>query len=458
MKPYLVTIAALLGALVVMDVRDVAAAPPAEKAEPAPGRVLFVRGDALFTISGDGKGGETELTKLPPEVGQVTSMEASPDGGLVVVRGDKGSAWWVNGETTWRTGCAGRARPSPTNECLVCETAGAVTLLGARNNFTVKLPGSYHDANFLGSARELAVLDADKGVLGFGVKTPKDTRVLARPGATGYLLVSPDGSKAVAVYGRGKDSRVFGLVLDGEGIPRSLGGPAVPVVWSSDSTWALVEYGVPSGDGAPDGAAPLEDDGSDDEGDGPEGGGEGLLWPADAPAATWLLAAPDARRPVLLAAGKKTKKDSRKKKQTERAEPPARVRTCVVRSVGGESKCWNHFSPRAFAPSSDRVLLWKDSALWVGKIPGVRPDPPRRRVEKADGPFAETKELVAGFWIVNVKDKAEAIEWFKKYPFAEGEEIELRRVWEASDWEEAGASPEVIETDRKLREKEGSKK
>jgi hypothetical protein len=390
MKQVLVTAAAALCALVVIDVIDVGArAQPADKAEPAPGRVVFVRGDALLAISGDGKGGESELTKLPPEVGQVSSMEASPDGGLIVVRGDKGSAWWVNGESTWRTGCAGRARPSPTNECLLCESGGAVTLMGARNNFTVKLPGSYHDANFLGSARELAVLDADKGVLGFGVQTPKETRLLAKPGATGYLLVSPDGSKAVAVYGRGPTSRVFGLVLDGEGIPRSLGGPAVPVVWSNDSTWALIEYGVPSDDkGTPDGAAPLEDDGSGDEGDENEGGGgEGRLWQGGPAGATWLFAAGDARpaRATLLAAGKKPKKDARKKKPVER-EPPARVRTCVVRSVGGESKCWNHFSPRAFAPSSDRVLLWKDATLWVGKIPGVRPDPPRRLVEKADGP------------------------------------------------------------------------
>ena len=81
----------------------------------------------------------------------------------------------------------------------------------------------------------------------------------------------------------------------------------------------------------------------------------------------------------------------------------------------------------------------------------------RGRYQVTDGPFAETKELIAGFWIVDVKDKAECIEWFKKYPFAEGEEIEIRRVWEASDWEEAGAPPEAIEADRRLREKERSR-
>jgi hypothetical protein len=80
------------------------------------------------------------------------------------------------------------------------------------------------------------------------------------------------------------------------------------------------------------------------------------------------------------------------------------------------------------------------------------------RHEVTDGPFAETKELIAGFWIIDVRDKDEAIAWFKKYPFAEGEEIEIRKVWEPGDWEAAGVSNEVLEVDRKLREKEGSKK
>jgi hypothetical protein len=80
------------------------------------------------------------------------------------------------------------------------------------------------------------------------------------------------------------------------------------------------------------------------------------------------------------------------------------------------------------------------------------------RYQVTDGPFAETKELIAGFWIIEVKDKDEAIAWTKKYPFAEGEEIEIRRVWEASDWEEAGLPPELFEEDKRLREKEAELK
>jgi len=51
-----------------------------------------------------------------------------------------------------------------------------------------------------------------------------------------------------------------------------------------------------------------------------------------------------------------------------------------------------------------------------------------------DGPFAETKELIAGYWLIDVKSKDEALEWVKRIPFEEGQEIELRKVFEASDF------------------------
>jgi hypothetical protein len=50
-----------------------------------------------------------------------------------------------------------------------------------------------------------------------------------------------------------------------------------------------------------------------------------------------------------------------------------------------------------------------------------------------DGPFTETKELVAGFWLIQVKSKEEAIEWAKRVPFEEGE-VEIRQVFELSDF------------------------
>jgi len=56
------------------------------------------------------------------------------------------------------------------------------------------------------------------------------------------------------------------------------------------------------------------------------------------------------------------------------------------------------------------------------------------RSKVIDGPFSETKELVAGFWIIQVKSKDEAIEWMKRAPFDGGAELELREVFEAEDF------------------------
>jgi len=51
-----------------------------------------------------------------------------------------------------------------------------------------------------------------------------------------------------------------------------------------------------------------------------------------------------------------------------------------------------------------------------------------------DGPFTETKELVAGFWLWQVKSKEEAIEWLKRAPFKDGEDVEIRQVFEMEDF------------------------
>src|SRR5689334_1871425 len=69
-----------------------------------------------------------------------------------------------------------------------------------------------------------------------------------------------------------------------------------------------------------------------------------------------------------------------------------------------------------------------------------------------DGPFAETKELVAGFWLIQVKSKEEAIEWVKRCPNPTGEEseIEIRQVFDSSDFE--NATPELLEQEERLRQ------
>jgi hypothetical protein len=71
-----------------------------------------------------------------------------------------------------------------------------------------------------------------------------------------------------------------------------------------------------------------------------------------------------------------------------------------------------------------------------------------------DGPFAETKELVAGFWLWQVKSKAEAIEWLKRAPFQEGE-VEIRQVFEPADFAPIDPTGELREKEQALRAKLG---
>ena len=73
-----------------------------------------------------------------------------------------------------------------------------------------------------------------------------------------------------------------------------------------------------------------------------------------------------------------------------------------------------------------------------------------------DGPFTETKELVAGFWLWQVRSKEEAIEWLKRAPFREGE-VEVRQVFEAEDFG-AEFTPELREQEERLREQIAAKK
>jgi hypothetical protein len=67
-----------------------------------------------------------------------------------------------------------------------------------------------------------------------------------------------------------------------------------------------------------------------------------------------------------------------------------------------------------------------------------------------DGPFAESKELIAGFWLWDVGSKDEAIEWLKRAPFDGGTEIELRQVFEADDFGDE-FTPELREQEERLR-------
>ena len=73
-----------------------------------------------------------------------------------------------------------------------------------------------------------------------------------------------------------------------------------------------------------------------------------------------------------------------------------------------------------------------------------------------DGPFSETKELIAGFWLWQVRSKEEAIEWLKRAPFRDGE-VEIRQVFEAEDFG-AEFTPELREQEERIRQQVSAKK
>jgi hypothetical protein len=74
-----------------------------------------------------------------------------------------------------------------------------------------------------------------------------------------------------------------------------------------------------------------------------------------------------------------------------------------------------------------------------------------------DGPFAESKELIAGFWLWQVRSMDEAIEWLKRSPFDGGTEIEVRQVFETDDFG-AEMTPELREQEERLRKQTAARK
>jgi hypothetical protein len=99
--------------------------------------------------------------------------------------------------------------------------------------------------------------------------------------------------------------------------------------------------------------------------------------------------------------------------------------------------------------------LVKAGVMLAGE--GLHPSSKGKRVKFSggkpaviDGPFAETKELVAGFWLWQVRSMDEALEWIKRAPFDDGAEIEIRQVFEADDFGPE-LTPELRQQEERLR-------
>jgi hypothetical protein len=100
------------------------------------------------------------------------------------------------------------------------------------------------------------------------------------------------------------------------------------------------------------------------------------------------------------------------------------------------------------------VLLAMDGLQASSKGARVRFSGSKQTV--IDGPFSETKELIAGFWVWQVRSMGEAIEWLKRAPFQEGE-VEIRPVFESEDFG-ADFTPELREQEERIRSKVTTRK
>ena len=101
------------------------------------------------------------------------------------------------------------------------------------------------------------------------------------------------------------------------------------------------------------------------------------------------------------------------------------------------------------------VMLAGEGLQASSKGVRVRFDGAKRTV--IDGPFAETKELIAGFWLWQVRSKEEAIEWLKRAPFDGGTEVEIRQVFEPEDFG-PNLTPELRDQEERLRTQAAKKK
>jgi hypothetical protein len=132
------------------------------------------------------------------------------------------------------------------------------------------------------------------------------------------------------------------------------------------------------------------------------------------------------------------------------------MRVIVFVKANKESEAGVLPDPKLFeAMGQYNEELVKAGVMLAGE--GLAPSSKGRRVmfdgdERTviDGPFAETKELVAGFWIWKVKSIEDAVEWLKRAPFGGGVEIEIRPIMEFTDFGDA-LSPEIIEQEKRLR-------
>lgn len=138
------------------------------------------------------------------------------------------------------------------------------------------------------------------------------------------------------------------------------------------------------------------------------------------------------------------------------------MRVMVIIRANGESEAGQMPTEKVLADMSKYNEELENAGIMLA-AEGLHPSSKGRRVKLSagnrivtDGPFAETRELIAGFYIWKVKSMDEAVEWVKRIPFdeeAESEEIEIRQVFDADDFDADDFGAELTPELRKLQDR-----
>lgn len=205
-----------------------------------PGDVVYVKDGVLTRQPVLVKGEAVALATLESALAKVDRVEVSPDGKTLVVGAGR-VLRWLDLEA-----------PAPVPRALVC--AGHVTL-GSRLSCDVGTGYTLVADLRAGVLRVVDAVPAGARTVGNALVhsagdalwahdlATDELRQLAEHAPPAHLLVAPDGTRAVGVYGTGDDAAIYTFRLDGTGVRRKLSRDAVPLAWSADSQWILAQQG-----------------------------------------------------------------------------------------------------------------------------------------------------------------------------------------------------------------------
>ncbi len=214
---------------------------------PPPGDIVYAADGALWRVDASGNQQPHKLALLPTANVEVNAVQASANGRLLVVDVGGIAGWVQPGEGVRMVAvapCNGPGIPAPDGSKLLCPGGAETTVIQPSVWKARELDIAPDQVGFLGPEGNEIVFTDDDGVAAVDARHPNQLRRLAPHAPTSHLMPSPDGKRAVGRYEN--DDGVVGLytfLLDGKAAKRKLGEDAVPVAWSPNSKWLLVQSG-----------------------------------------------------------------------------------------------------------------------------------------------------------------------------------------------------------------------